>query len=180
MGPNGKIVRECHASQECIDKKVSYERRCLLIRHLKNAHHLTEVIVPEHRLGRPKASERPPRPVSPRCKRQCMARSMSVEHRVKVARRKFYDNLPQKAVKEWDRLFDKKGRTFEMWGPDWIENEKTKWEADMPKRVAKMEKSIAGGYKERKKVDDISEDEEEDDIEDVSSSVSGHVRCLIS
>ncbi|KAI5057109.1 hypothetical protein GOP47_0027124 [Adiantum capillus-veneris] len=149
MGTNGKVIRECHASQTCIDQKVSYERRCLLIRHLKNVHKITNIHVPEHKTGRPKTSERPPRPVSPRSKRQCVTRFGDIAYKVRAARRKFHKDLQVRATKEWERVFDKEGKSQIEWEESWIEAQKSAWEANMPSRITKLEAKIKRGYKPR-------------------------------
>ncbi|KAI5064016.1 hypothetical protein GOP47_0020686 [Adiantum capillus-veneris] len=149
MGTNGKVIRECHASQTCIDQKVSYERRCLLIRNLKNVHKITNIHVPEHQTGRPKTSERPPRPVSPRSKRQCVTRFGDIAYKVRAERRKFHKALQVRATKEWERVFDKEEKSQIEWEEAWIEAQKSAWEGDMPSRITKLEAKIKRGYKPR-------------------------------
>lgn len=139
-------------------------------------------------------TERPPRPVDSRSKRQSKTRSLNVDHRVKMARKKFYSNLPDRATKEWNRTYDRIGLSQGQWEERWISERKAEWEADMPARLKKIQAKITREKKERgdndpKPTDDVkdgdsdhtdedaAEDKVNDNIHDVLPIVSTMIFC---
>ena len=147
--PDGRLIRQCRASDACPLAESFIEKRARMENHLREKHGI-DIKIPNRPVGRPTneiLKSRPcrtfPHPNAETWKRQAEKRSLDKDGKFERNRRTYERIQSLRAEEAWNELKDEfKTATKENYIASWVKDKMSKYMSTATERVAKIEKRM--------------------------------------